>query len=358
MQRLKSIDSYRGLMILLMVWVHLTDWWLIASDRWFFDLTYVLVDRIFAPGFLFISGLSATLLVRKRIKDGTDVKIVRSQYFLRSLFILVIAIIFNISVAIGAGDPSLIWTWFILFTLAISLLMIYPLLKLNKIARSIIAIALWIANYYILLLLAPFQGQANFFGVLYHLLFNSLNLEPILSNFSYVIIGSVIGDIIFDIYKIENRDQANAALKKRVLYPLLIMGLILIPLGIFAEFPWSDTYATFSWKALSLGTCFILFSLFVAYEIYGKSKFKRDYRFFYYFSFYSFTTYLGHFLLYFLFLHMLHVIYACFLIPLSMFLIFILLRIIYKSKWRYSFSLKVQLGRLSSGLTERIYKIE
>jgi uncharacterized membrane protein len=230
MQRLKSIDSYRGLMICLMIWVHLTDWWIITSDRWVYDLTHVLIDRIFAPGFLFISGLSAVLLVRSRIKDKNDLKIVKSQYFFRSLFIIIIATIFNLLLALVLGDISLIWTWYILFTLGFSLLMLWPLLKISIIYRSILAIALWIANYYFLIWLIPFEGESNFFGVIFYLLYNSVNLEPILSDFSYVIFGSVIGEIIFDIYKVDNQDRTNITLKKRLVYPLLAIGVILIPL--------------------------------------------------------------------------------------------------------------------------------
>jgi uncharacterized membrane protein len=32
MQRIKSLDSFRGFIMLVMVWVHLCDWWIREED--------------------------------------------------------------------------------------------------------------------------------------------------------------------------------------------------------------------------------------------------------------------------------------------------------------------------------------
>ena len=353
--RLQSIDAFRGLMIVIMVWMHLCDWWLIEPDQGFFHINYIIIDRIIGSGgFLFISGLSSTLFVRKRIKNGYDMQRLRKEYFLRLIFILMIAIGFNSLVAIGTGNPSFIWMWFLLFTLSISLMIIWPLLRLPKLYRSILAIFIWIVNYYILLLLKPSQGQANILGVLYHLLYNAENLEPILSHFSYVLIGTVIADIIFDIINSKDPKSAKDSLKKKVLFPLLMLGVVLITIGLIFEFPLSTNYATFSWKAISLGSIFIVFSLFLAYEIWNRFKVKKNFRFLYFFSYYSLTTYLGHLALYFLFPRSLSLILALFFIPGTIIMIFFLLRILYVSKLRDFSSIKIQLARLAGGITKKI----
>ena len=355
MKRLQSIDSFRGLMILIMVWMHLFDWWLIEPDQWFFYINYIFIDRVLGSGgFLFISGLSITLYVRKRLKNGYNMKRLRNEYLIRTSFILTIAIGYNCLVAIGLRDPSSIWTWFLLFTLSISMLFIWPLLKLSKVYRSVISITLWIVNYYLLMFLSPYQGQLNVLGILYHIFYNSVNLEPILSHFSYVLIGTVIADIIFNINNNQTHAFAKENIKRKILYPLLLIGIILVPIGLIFEFPLSSNYATFSWKAISLGSIFIVFSLFLAYELRNRLHFKKNYRFLYYFSYYSLTTYLGHFALFFLFSYALPLIYALFIILGTILLIFVLLRSLYITKWRDFASIKIQLGRLAAGAAKNI----
>ncbi|MFX0032187.1 MAG: heparan-alpha-glucosaminide N-acetyltransferase domain-containing protein [Promethearchaeota archaeon] len=353
--RLQSIDSFRGLMILIMIWMHLCDWWLIEPDQGFFYINYIIIDRIIGSGgFLFISGLSSTLFVRKRIKKGINVRRMRTEYFIRLLFILMIAIVFNLFVAIGVGNPSFTWMWFLLFTLSISLMIIWPLLRLSKISRLILSILIWIINYYVLLFLKPSQGQTNILGILYHLLYNAENLEPILSHFSYVLIGTVIADMIFDIISSKDIKSVKDGLKKKVLYPLLIIGISLITVGLIFEFPLSTNYATFSWKAISLGSIFIVFFLFLAYEVWKPLKFKKSFRFLYLFSYYSLTTYLGHLTLYLLFPGRLPLIFALFIIPGTIILIFFILRSLYFSKWRNYVSIKIQLARFAGGIMKRI----
>ncbi len=66
MQRLKSIDIFRGMCMSWMFLTHLIDWWFGGSD-WLQSVTVSIIDPIGASGFLFISGVSVALSYRRRM---------------------------------------------------------------------------------------------------------------------------------------------------------------------------------------------------------------------------------------------------------------------------------------------------
>jgi uncharacterized membrane protein len=127
MRRIKSLDSFRGFIIALMVFVHTCDWWLNPSSHWFFQVVYLFIDRTFGPGFLFISGISTALYVKNKFSklnttQEFNKKAIRHEYFIRALILLAVALIFNSFVALLFNDFLNIWKWFVLLTLSISLI--------------------------------------------------------------------------------------------------------------------------------------------------------------------------------------------------------------------------------------------
>ncbi|MBA7552824.1 hypothetical protein ES705_45400 [subsurface metagenome] len=54
MKRIKSVDTIRGLCILLMILGHLMDWWIIPDDRWLIFILFAFLAPIAATGFMFI----------------------------------------------------------------------------------------------------------------------------------------------------------------------------------------------------------------------------------------------------------------------------------------------------------------
>ena len=54
-QRLKSIDVFRGLCMFWIVLTHLIDWWLKSEFVWLHRITVMLFDSFGASGLLFIS---------------------------------------------------------------------------------------------------------------------------------------------------------------------------------------------------------------------------------------------------------------------------------------------------------------
>ena len=114
------------------------------------------------------------------------------------------ALIYNFAIGLAINDITYIWAWNVLQTIAISLILAWPLLKTSKILRIIIAAVLLIVNEILLAFLLPYQGEANFYGVLFHILYNPLDQYALLSFFNALLLGTVIGDVLFDLNKLEN----------------------------------------------------------------------------------------------------------------------------------------------------------
>ncbi|MHA2009421.1 MAG: acyltransferase family protein [Promethearchaeota archaeon] len=359
-QRLKSIDIFRGLCMAWMVLAHLIDWWLKPEYDWLHSITVKILDPIGASGFLFISGVSIALSFRSRLErtksnEQYNQRIIRNSYLLRASFIFIIALSYNSSIALVLNDPSMIWTWFVLLTAAISLFLAWPLLKTTKFLRICIAISLIIGQQFIVSWLLPFQGDSNIFGFLFHFLYNIIHQDPILVFFPFFLVGTVIGDVIFARFSLKNKDDLPINLKKRELLFLVIIGILLIILGIFFNYPLFLKRQNLSWIIYSLGINILLLTTFLLVEENNLFKTKKSYKMIFYYSYYSLTIYLAHNLLYLLFLNKLNVINIWFLSIAAFFFIGFILRGVYKI-WGKRFSIKVQVGRLSLKIAMKLEK--
>ena len=358
LQRIKSIDIFRGLCMAWMVLAHLIDWWLKVEDSWLHGFMIRIIDPIGASGFLFISGISIALSYRKRLikvetSKNYNYRMVRNSYLFRALFIFIIAIIYNSTIAIRLNDPKMIWTWFILLTAAVSLFMAWPLLKTPRFFRIVFGVLILIANQFILTLLSPYEGNSNIFGLFFHILYNDKNQDPILIFFPFFLFGTVIGDTIFNTFRLNDGSCERKTFQNKLFIPLFAIGLFLIILGITLEFPKFLTRESFSWIIYSLGIDTILLSTLLLLEEFDVFNTKKSFKLLFYYSYYSLTIYLAHNLLFFLFFHQLNAYNIWFFAAAAFIFIGLILRAIYKI-WEGSASIKIQVGRLSLGLTERV----
>ncbi len=358
LQRLKSIDTFRGLCMAWMILGHLTGWWLREEDFWLANSINIILDPIGASGFLFIAGVSLMLSYRKRLLKSINseeytYRMIRNEYLLRSFFIFVIALIYNACIAIAINDFKWIWTWFILMTIAISLFMAWPLLKTSKYFRLALGIIIWIVDKLIFDVLVIYEGQSNFFGVLFHILYSEYTLEPILTFFPFLLFGTVVGDVIYDIFNINNLEDRKKTFKNIFIIPSILIGGISILLNVVFIFPEFPVRGTIPWLIYTLGIDLILFSILLTFEIFNIIRTEKSYRLLFYYSYYSLTVYLGHNVLYFLFLGMLNTFNIWFFVAGAFFIIGLILRSVYK-KWSGKASLKFQLGKLSLTLARII----
>ncbi len=335
---------------------HLLEWWIKPEYAYINNFTHVILDSVGAAGFLFVSGVSIAISYEKR-KNSIEVlgeftkTRVRNSYLLRALFLLIIALIYNLSIALTLNDLYYIWSWFILLTASISLLIGWPLLKLPKYTRIILGFSIWILNNYLFNFLINYYGQMNVLGLLSYLLYNTPDLDSILPFFPFFLFGTVIGN---SISKLDFSDTGPSRKKTvSILKNYFIVGFILIIIGFFIEFPDFLLRSSLSWCVYSLGIQMTLLMTLFIFEVLIGNKIKKSYKLLFYFSYYSFTVYLTHSLLYFLFFKQLDYISIWFAIVITFILFGIILKIIYHY-WKGLFSIKVQLGRLSSYFADKL----
>jgi len=361
MQRIKSLDSYRGFIMLAMVWVHLCDWWLREEDIWFSNATLPILKLIFGPGFLLLSGISIALSYRKSLIkitliDDFKYSIVRKEYLFRATFILIVALGYNSFVALQFFNPLDLWKWFMLLTMSISLFIAWPLLRAPKYIRLALAIIIWFLNYFIFNYLLLYQNQANPNGILYYFLYNSIDVIPLPHYFSFLLIGTIVGEIIFDIYQIDHKKERKVLLKKKITFPSLMLGVPLIIISVFLDPQLSLERTSVIWIIFAIGINLVLLSAFLGFEDFKSRINKRRLKFLFYYSYYSLTLYLAHNLLYFFFFNQINLFLFWILVILTCFFIGLFLGLIH-NKYGSKFSIKAQVGRLSSALAKKLETI-
>jgi len=307
MRRIRSIDTIRGACMWIMIFGHILEWWISFDSYWFKDWMFFFLESVGATGFLFVSGISTALaykssLIKTNNSTNFNLLTVRKVYFIRAIIILLIGFIYNtLFVIIWSGDIADIWTWYVLQTIGFSLILAWPFLKMSKYIRIVVSILIFGINIILLDLLLPYEGQPNFFGFSFHILYNPSDQYIILTYFGIFLLGTVIGDILFEISNIQDLTKRKQIFKNRFILPSLIIGTCILMFGIFFHFPNFLILGTLSSLAYSWGLILIVFSIFIAIEVFEVFKTTKSYRLLYYFSFYSFTIYLSHNLLYFLF---------------------------------------------------------
>ena len=353
MKRLKAIDIFRGFIMVAMVFVHLRDWWIIGgANATFSNITRPFIDRTFAPAFMFSAGISTFISYNNRLKKISEeysYQTLRNEYILRAVIIGMIGLVYNIFVAIFYADASLIWTWFMLYSIGFSLLMAWPLLKSPKVVKITVGLIIIISNEILYWVLKPYMGQVNLYGVLYHIIFNSLYLDPILESFFFLLIGIVVGELIVETYNIQDQIERRNTLKWKLLIPSLIIGGMLIIYTFLFIFPLFFNNIGFYWIYFSMGMCLILNSVLLTLEEYNIFEAKKSYKFLFYYSYYSLSVYLTHYIFYFFFFNILNVYIFCIFITGIIIVYGLLLKYLYY-KLGPKFSLKIQIGRIAAYL--------
>ncbi len=368
MKRLKSIDIFRGMGMVYIIVGHMIDWWTRPEDDFLFYIYVSLFSAIGAAGFVFISGVSTALsyrnrLVKAKTLDDYNKKVIKKEYLFRAFLVLILGLIYNSIVAIEFLDPLLIWKWFIILTVAVCLFMAWPFLKTSKLFRLLVGAIVWIVNQFVLVFLLPFEEQTNFFGVIFYILYNSLDQNPILSFFTFFLIGTVIGDIIYDIYLVDDEIARKRAIKQKILVPSLIFGTAMIMFSFWFLLPnlFTEKILTIKtniwWLIYSLGIELILILILLGIEEFELIKTEKNYRFLYYFSYYSLTLFLVQNINFFLFYALLNRYNIWLFIVVTIILYGLMLRFLYK-KLGPQYSLKVQIGRMAVSLarTEEVQR--
>ena len=147
---------------------------------------FSIFDVMGTNAFIFISGVSATLSIRNKrlmvkMSGNQNDRLEKREYIYRSLILLLLALLYNLPIAIYTLNISNIWIWYVLLTIAISFFLAWLLLKLPKIYRIIIAAGILILNQFLIEALKVYEGDSSIFGVLFHVFYNdhSRKLDPL-----------------------------------------------------------------------------------------------------------------------------------------------------------------------------------
>jgi uncharacterized membrane protein len=356
MKRIKSIDTFRGGSIAAMVFGHFLLFWLRPEDAWLQYWLWTILQPLATSGFLFISGISASLSYRNyqntaKDSDTVSMTTIRNVYILRATFILIIAFVFNAINALIFGGS--IWEWNALQTIGFSLLLAWPLLKTSKLLRIFLGIAMIIGNQLILNLLSSYKGEASLYGILYHILFFPLDQYVIMNFFGIFIIGSAIGEFIYKINIIEDQSKRKYQFKNKLLIPTLLIGIFLVVLGVFFQFPNFLIFNSISSIMFALGLILTILSILMLIEVLEKVKTTKSYTYFFYYSYYSFTLYLLHNPLALLFLQQFNYITIWLVIAVGLVIFGLILRLTYKKLGKYA-SLKAVLSIISFLIATRL----
>ncbi len=356
MKRIKTIDVLRGTSILYMLVGHLLEWWIIPADFWAYVLLRILFEPIGSSAFIFISGVSTSISYRKRMRVADplnigELKKIKHEYLFRGFLLFLIGIIYNLVVALAIDTLYDTWKYFVLVTIGLALMISWPLLKTSKLFRCTLGIAIWASDYFILGFLMPFQGQSNVYGILFHFLFNSLDVDPLLFFFTFFIVGTVIGDILDESLKEDRATMNETYIKNKLLLPSLLSGSILIVFGTLFQFPTFLQHRTFPWFFYAMGVILIGFSSLLTLEIYHKIYKKQKKGILFYFSYYSLTLYLGHNVLFFLFPEQLNFVNYLLITSIIVILLGIALKYAYQ-KVGNKISLKYLINVMSSELAK------
>ena len=358
-RRYKSIDTIRGLAMAWMIFGHLIDWWSSPADNWIVIFTHRTCEPFGASAFLFISGISITLSFRKSMNKAAifeefSKKTAIYEYMFRTFLVFLIGIAYNVFVAIGAGDMSIIWSWFILQTVAVCFFLTLPLLYAPKVARVVISIFMLFGNLLLVDFLLPFEGTNTLHGVLFYILYNPLNLVPILYFFPFFLFGTIFGDLLSDIESSGASDhQKTLAYRKKVIFPGLVIGtscLIYVLVFFYPDFVIRRTYP---WIFYTIAVHFLLFSLLLGFEEYELYRKEKRHRFLYYYSYYSLTIFLTHYPLYFLFFGQLNAWLVVIAAATAFVVIGLILRFLH-DKFGPELALKVHISRIATSLAERL----
>jgi len=362
MERIKSIDIFRGICILNFMMVHYLVSWLPYNQLWVFDAYWAYFDMMGACAFLFISGIGIMLYYKNKMQkveksiDSFNKGTLRHEYLFRGLFVLVISFIYNFFQAIFFSDVTWLWRWDVLQAISISILLAWPLLKLSKKSRIFFGVLFMVLNYFVYSWLISYEGQFSVLGTAFFLLYNEkMGAEnPFLPAFSIFLIGTVIGELFFEFSHIENEYERKKSIKMNIVFKSLLIGITLIIFGVVLNYPDFVNNRSFSWWIYVLGFDIVIISLLYSIEKLLFANYTKRYRFLYYFSYYSLSIFIFHALLGFAFFQLLSINDSFWVVYITTVILFGVISKFAHDRWGWKASIKNIIGKASSFIAVKI----
>lgn len=243
-KRLLSIDVFKGLTIVLMVFVNSVQlfdnvpaWTKHAGD---YGLTYA---DLIAPFFVFMMALNFKTSFQRRLEEKG-----RSKTYTHFIRRYLIFIGIGLLLSIGMDGEVFALRWGTLQVLGASGLILLPFIELRAEIRLILACILM---FFYQILVVSYFGEIIYDGIE----------------------GGILGALSWGTMMILSSVLAEGLLNKKVKIHFLIGGAILTILGISTHFIWgiSRSYVSSPYVLVSVGISSLLFyGLYYIFEIWGK----------------------------------------------------------------------------------------
>lgn len=233
--RIKAVDNYRGYMIIYMIFGHTFAYWLLSEYKWVSGFEAIIMGFLSANAFVFIAGISIGLAYsRHQIKIKKDPeftsKHARINYFVKTLLLLVIALITNLIGTIAEAKSFQLWVWYVLFTISIARIVCYPIFHLSPGIRIILGFSIFLLADPLRTFL--FESSPE----LYYIFYNPPEQNTPFPFFGFIILGSVLGEWI-NLRRLSNESSIksqNRLVKFITPRNLSIAGFILIIFGVLS----------------------------------------------------------------------------------------------------------------------------
>ena len=234
--RIASIDIFKGLSIIIMVCGHTMNFWVVEGGIWMYSIMYLYICSILTSvNFVMLSGMTIPISYLSKIDSGWSIKRTMIHTLKRASVLLIISLIYNIIIGtiLGSFAWNNIWTyysWYVLQLIAISIILTLFMMPLNKYIRLAIGVTfILIATPLYTWLGSVGTPTSNF---IINIFFNPFEDFPFFPWSGLVIIGSVIGEIFYGVYK-SPPEIRQKKLKNFMLY-LALIGLALLAFGLIS----------------------------------------------------------------------------------------------------------------------------
>ncbi len=305
--RLNSLDIFRGIAVIYMLFGHTSILWLNSESIWFYAAG-ILAGGVFgANTFIFLSGISFSISYQsKKKKIVNDPSYSTSQgrlnIIIKTIWLIILAIITNLIGTSVTQSIPMVWVWLVFQTLAFSRVICYPFLQVKPFYRILIGIFIFCFTESLQIILNSSHLFINevFFNILFGGPYDIFPFPFV----GFFLIGSSIGEYIFQWQEGKNtigNSETRKSMIPKIISPknLLIIGFILITLSILSgsqltsesglisylssisisELPRYIIGGTTPWCFFNLGGELIILSLFIHKDLNNK-KYRRKTNYF------------------------------------------------------------------------------
>ncbi|MFX1339285.1 MAG: heparan-alpha-glucosaminide N-acetyltransferase domain-containing protein [Promethearchaeota archaeon] len=229
-QRIESIDFVKGFAMIFIIICHSTLFWF--DKDWIFlnGMVYSVLDILGPSLFVFLSALSVIFSIRRK-KGKLPEKVIRARIFSRGISIMAIGVLFNI-VGLSVVRPDIpfpmnLWGWNILMFIGFSQIASYYALKLKKLLRALIGVAIILISPSLRMYLYVEQNSSLLIFILHFIITSPTPELTLLPWLAICFISTIFGEILYETM-IKGTEEAYWHLVQQ----FMLWGIILLVIGL------------------------------------------------------------------------------------------------------------------------------